>query len=358
MGYLEKNKLKLAAIEGVWKTEGYEIGVLLNKKNKKYEAIIFTADNKSWKEGMLKFNSKLLTKNTYTTAYTKGNFGKDTTTASVYKNFMEMERFGTWQKTFPPVKDSMAFAEFNTKYGGEVKFRMLNDTTLYIQLQSCDLANKPVLDSLIKTNAEKLKSIPCWIVDFRGNQGGSTDVFQSLLPYFYTKTMYDKGDKHWMTPENTTSLKSFTEENKNVLDSSTLSYLTRMVNFGLANPNSWYDGGADSLKFSKVLAYPKRVAILSDKNNGSSGETFLLVAHGISDKVTVFGENSAGYMDYGDLLSYKFPCDKLIMSIPSRRSNYIDDGIKYSYTGIAPDVKIPAETKDWIKFVFNYWKKK
>lgn len=242
-------------------------------------------------------------------------------------------------------------------FGGQVQLRMLDAATLYIALKSCDLANKPILDSLLKANAASLKTIPNWIVDFRGNGGGSTDVFQNLLPFFYTKTLYDKGDKHWMTPEQTAAFKKFTEENRALMDTGTLSYLTKIIRFGEANPNGWYDGGNDSLKYKQVVAYPKRVAVLSDRNNGSSGETFLLTAKGISDKVTVFGENSAGYMDYGDLQEFAFPCNKLMMYIPSRRSNYLDDGVTYSYNGIPPDVFIPANNKDWIGFVVDYWKK-
>lgn len=353
--YLTTNKL--TPLEGVWKTEGYEIGVMLNKKSRQYEAIIVSAENKNWREGMLKFSSTSQHKNSFVTAYRMGNFSIDTTTVVLNKNFIEIQRFGSWQKMFPAGKDSFTKAVYSTMFGGQVQLRMLDAATLYIALKSCDLANKPILDSLLKANAARLKTIPNWIVDFRGNGGGSTDVFQNLLPYFYTKTMYDKGDKHWMTPEQTTSFKKFTEENRTLMDTGTLSYLTKIIRFGEANPNSWYDSGSDSLKYDKVLAFPKRVAVLSDRNNGSSGETFLLTAKGISDKVTVFGENSAGYMDYGDLQEFTFPCKKLMMYIPSRRSNYLDDGVTYSYTGIPPDVFIPAKNKDWIGFVVDYWKK-
>jgi hypothetical protein len=353
--YLTKNKL--TPLEGIWKTEGYEIGVVLNKKSREYEAIIISAENKNWKEGMLKFSSTPQYKNSFVTAYRMGNFSIDTTTTVLNKNFIEIQRFGSWQKMFPAVKDSFAKAVYSTMFGGQVQLRVLDAATLYIALKSCDLANKPILDSLLKANATMLKTIPNWIVDFRGNGGGSTDVFQSLLPFFYTKTLHDKGDKHWMTPDQTAAFKKFTEENKALMDTATLNYLNKIIRFGEANPNGWHDSGSDSLKYEKVLAFPKRVAVLSDRNNGSSGETFLLTVKGLSDKVTVFGENSAGYMDYGDLQEFTFPCKKLMMYIPSRRSNYLDDGITYSYTGIPPDIFIPASTKDWIGFVVDYWKK-
>jgi hypothetical protein len=351
--YLTANKAHLKPLEGIWNTVGYETGIMYNERANAYRAIICRASNKSWKPGMIKFISKPIG-NAYTTIYGRGDFGSDTITTNLYKNFMEMEGYGTWQKTFPSVKDSFTVAQYNVLYGGEVQMRMLNDTTLYIGLKSCDPAHKQVLDSLMKANADKLKTIPFWIVDFRGNQGGSTDVYQSLLPYFYTKTLYVTGDKHWMTPGNTAQMQQFVNENKTVMDRGTVAIFNTMISYGLAHPGAWFDGGCDSLKYPEVLPYPKHIAVLSDKNNASSGETFLMVVHDLSDKVTIFGENSAGYLDYGDVFAYTLPCSKLMMYIPTRRSNYLDDGQRYSYTGFPPDVRIPANTKDWIDFIFKY----
>ena len=209
---LEKRKKSLNPIEGVWHTEGYQVGVVFNEKNKLYEAVILEAANAKWKVGMLKFSSKMTAPNVYQTAYIRGDFNVDTVSVNVLKNYIEMPNYGVWKKTFPLSRDTLTDEEMSAEMG-TVQFKYLNDSTVYIALKSCDISHKKTLDNLLIKNAERLKTMSNWVVDFRNNNGGSTDVFTSLLPYLYTKPLIDKGSKHWMTPENTQKLKAFLTEN-------------------------------------------------------------------------------------------------------------------------------------------------
>ena len=356
LAYFNKNQAKLKDIEGIWTTDGYEVGVVLNEKTSRFEGVVLAAKNKNFTEGSLKFSSSWLGSGRYPSEYVNGQLKRENIELTVVKNAMEVGNYGIWTKQFPATKDTLTFSQ-KTERLGEVQWRMLDKNTLYIRLKSCNLANKPVLDSLIKLNKEKLKTIPNWVVDFRGNSGGATDVFKELLPYLYTKPLIQRGNKHWLTPENTALLKTFYKENESVMDAESKAGLLKFFEFEKNNPNGWHDEGSDTTKYDKVLKFPNRVAVLSDKNNGSSGETFLIDARGMSDKVTIFGENSAGYLDYGDIMPNRLLCDKFDIAIPSRRANYLDYGETYDKTGYPPDVYIPETNKDWLKFVFDYWKK-
>jgi photosystem II stability/assembly factor-like uncharacterized protein len=351
---LEKREKTLNPIEGVWNTDGYQVGVVFNEKNKVYEGVILAAENPNWKVGMVKFSSKISTTNLYETTYGRGDMGMDTLVMRVVKNAMEIPKYGLWKKSFPITKDTLTDAEISTEMG-DVQLRYLNDTTVYIALKSCALDLRPVLEKLMQLNADKLKNIPNWIVDFRGNSGGDTDTYKSLLPYLYTKKEISKGNKNWMTPENVDKWEGLTIKYKDLLSSSSIAYLKKRIEFGKKNPNGWYDDGMDTTSFDTVLPFPKKVAVLSDEENGSSGETFLIQARGLSDKVIIFGRNSAGYLDYGNLNEYTMPCDKFGINIPMRRANYLDSGESYDKTGYPPDVYIPKTNKDWIGFVQNYW---
>lgn len=238
---------------------------------------------------------------------------------------------------------------------GDLQWKMLGPSTLYIRIKRCRLEYKPVLDSLLKANKTQLDTIPNWIVDFRGNTGGNTDAFSALLPYFYTKPYYGLGDAQWMSPDNTALYKDFYGKYKDEMDSSSAAYIGKIIDYGTRHPNSWYRDKGDTTTYSRQFEYPKRVAVLSDKKNGSSGETFLIMSKGISDKVTIFGENSGGYLDYGNLLRHTIDCKAYTFSIPSRRANYLDHGISYDQTGYPPDIYVPDGEKDWIGFVFSYW---
>lgn len=355
--YFDKTK-NLHPLEGIWHTEGYDIALVYKKISNAYEAVVLNASNKNWKEGMLKFNCVPAKDGFYNTIYYRGDFAKDTIRMNAYKNFLEIENYGVWKKISPLTADTISTEVFTKTHSsfGAFQFRYLDAQTVYIALKSCDLSLKTIVDSTLLANKEKLKTIPNWIVDFRGNDGGATDVYLGLLPYLYTKPLIERGSNHWMTPDQTNDFKKFLDENKSQLDTSTLKQLTAMVEFGLKNPGGWFIGKGDTTAFDSIYPYPKRVAVLSDKNNASSGETFLMVAKGMSDKVTILGQPSAGLLDYGDLLPSALPCPRLALYIPSRRANYLDAGISYDRTGFPPDVTIQPETKDWIPFVYDYWK--
>lgn len=357
MAYFEKNKGKLTDIEGIWTDGSYKVAVIENAQNNTFEGIILASQNANFKEGMLKFtNTDFNKQGTYQTIYVRGDLALDTVQTTVFKNYMEIDRYGSWKKTYPILSDTLNFSQIHERFS-EVQMRLLNKNTLYIRLKSCNIENKPILDTLVKMYQKELQSIPYWIVDFRSNGGGSTDVYQSLLPYLYTKSRIYKGNLYRMTPEHNEKFKTFFAETKQYLDSATNSYVQKMIEFGDKNPNSWYDDGGDTLKFDKILPFPKRVAVLSDRYNASSGESFLIDAKGLSDKVTIFGENSGGYLDYGNLNDFNMPCDKFYLYIPSSKAKRLNGGETYDATGYPPDVQIPENTKDWIQFVQNYWQK-
>jgi photosystem II stability/assembly factor-like uncharacterized protein len=351
---LEKREKTLNPIEGIWNTDGYQVGVVFNEKNKVYEGVILSAENPNWKVGMVKFSSKMTAPTVYETVYGRGDMGADTLSVKVVKNFISIPKYGAWKKSFPMSKDTLTEDEQMAEMG-DVQLKYLNDTTVYIALKSCELTLKPVLDALMKRNADKLKTIPNWIVDFRDNSGGDTGTYGSLLPYLYTKLGIGKGSKNWLTPDHISKWETLIEKYKHLMDSSATVYITKRISEGKKSPNSWYDDGMDTTKFDKILPFPKKVAILSNENNGSSGETFLMEARAISDKVTIFGQNSGGYLDYGNLNQFEMLCDKFGVNIPMRRANYLDSGESYDKTGYPPDVYIPKTNKDWIGFVQNYW---
>ena len=217
-----------------------------------------------------------------------------------------------------------------------------------------DLANKAVLDSLLAGNKKVLEDIPYWIVDFRDNGGGSTDVFQSLLPYLYTQPFKEYGVSHWLSPDNTAVLKDFLVENEKMMDAGSARSIRALVKQGEARPNTWHIGQGETTRLNKH-EMPRRVAILANSGTASSGEAFLEVARGISAKSVIFGENTGGFMDYGDVMPHDLHCDGLIAAIPTSRMNRIDHGLSYDKDGIAPDVRIGPTEPDWITFVQHYW---
>lgn len=343
----------LRTLEGMWSLETYRVGIVYHDSLGAYDAIIVGSENPNWKEGMVKFTVTEPVDGRCDVRYWRGDMKLIETTGTHAPGHLAMKGIGTWHMVDPPLS-AMHPRTFELAFGEEVQWRMLNDSTLYIKLGSCDLKNKAVLDSLVKAYAKDLEHIPSWILDFRGNGGGSTDVFQSLLPYLYTKPFKEYGVNHWMSPGNTAVLRDFLQENEKMMEGASAREVKELVKHGEKHPDTWHIGHGTTTRFKKH-AMPRRVAILGNRYTASSGESFLEVARGMSDKSVIFGENTGGFMDYGDVMPHDLGCDGLGAAVPTSRMNRLDHGLSYDKDGIAPDVRISNEENDWVALVRNYW---
>ena len=91
--------------------------------------------------------------------------------------------------------------------------------------------------------------------------------------------------------------------------------------------------------------FPKKIALLFDKGTASSGEGMILYFMQ-SDKVITIGENSGGYIGYGNVMTAQMPCDKF--TIRSTTTKYFQKS-KYEFIGIAPMYKA-SKKQDWITY--------
>lgn len=98
---------------------------------------------------------------------------------------------------------------------------------------------------------------------------------------------------------------------------------------------------------------PRRVAVLTGRGCGSSGEEFVLAARQ-SKKVVLLGENTAGVLDYANVHELKVPGSRFNVYYATSRTNrrQLIDNI-----GIAPDVRIPATETSWIEYAQTYLQK-
>src|SRR5436190_6412728 len=343
--YFTEHADDLRPLEGVWTLDAYEVGVVHDPATSMYQAVIFKAANPKWTEGMVKFTCPEPEDGRAVVRYWRGDLGAMETSARFVQDHLLLDHIGTWRRTFPVPKEPFDERTFELTHGSEVQWKLLDDSTLYIKLGSCQLPNKAVLDSLVRANKGMLAGIPNWIVDFRDNGGGSTDVFQSLLPYLYTKPFKEYGVSHWLSPGNTTVLKDFLRENEAMMDGASARSVKKLVRQGEKHPDTWHIGHGSTMRFKKY-DMPRRVAVLADRYTASSGESFLEITRGISGKSVIFGENTGGFMDYGDVMPHDLGCDDLGAAIPTSRMNRLDHGLSYDRNGIAPDVRISPEEND------------
>ena len=88
----------------------------------------------------------------------------------------------------------------------------------------------------------------------------------------------------------------------------------------------------DTIRLDEVLKYPKNVAVITNKNCASSCETLLFLAKE-SKKTIIVGENSGGYVGYGEIGRVPTPHFELgsTMTRYDKQRAYEVDGVPPTY---------------------------
>ncbi len=238
----------------------------------------------------------------------------------------------------------------------------LSDSTFYMRIPSF---GNNLTETLAKKHWKEITSSPNLIIDIRNNRGGQDNYYSLLSDLIYTQPYESKGVEWYATKNN---IKMYEDAIKNaeikngeegILWTKTL--ITEMKkNIGkfVIHPMMGKD---KTISNDTVYTNPKRVGIIINGGNASSAEQFILTAKH-SSKVTLFGnENTAGVLDYSNVISENFPSGKYELLFPMTRSRRLPQN-PIDNTGIAPDILIPYPATiqlfdrldQWAYFVQNY----
>lgn len=279
-------------------------------------------------------------------------------------NHLRVQLDWRYKKKYPDVAKQLArrFAkpvvspDANEKPGSETKISKLDANTLLIRLPTFVWDEKKNIDSVIQVYSTQIKEIPNWIIDLRGNDGGTDYAFSGLLPYLYTNPIQIKPDEYRSSTGNIEILEENLKDND--LSKEAKAFISNLISLMKAQPNGFVNpSGKESfeMKLDTVYKYPSKVAILIDRGTASSAESFLITAKQ-SKKVKVYGENSAGTLDYANTQYFNIPCNDLNLVIPISRSKRLPEH-PIDNIGIAPDVRINATTPDKLNAIKSLMQK-
>lgn len=246
--------------------------------------------------------------------------------------------------------NKQALPASDERLDSQTSIKQLNANTILLRLPSFEWSEKKIIDSLFKANYESFKTVPNWIIDIRSNGGGTDYAFNSLLPYIYANPVHIKPDEYRSSKNNIAVLESNLKDPD--MSETAKEFLKNLVSLMKLHPNQFVNpSGKESfeIKLDSIYSFPKKVAIIIDRNSASSTESFLLMAMQ-SKKVKVYGENSAGMLDYSSYQYFDIPCADLNLVIPIARSKRLPQ-YPIDNIGIAPNVKINATEKDKIGFI-------
>lgn len=347
--YLSDNKAALDSLEGIWEDEysSYRIAFMRDRSKPGTEFIgfILQADSMFWMPGQVKTRVQKQ-HNTYKVLYF---YNRDhdalKPTLALNKHLFNAGICGVWHKVYPANEATVTGAA-NRRH--DPSFKVLDSKTCLLVLPSFGMQAKPIIDSLVTTNTDVIKRSRHLIIDLRNNTGGSVLCFEKLLPILYTRPYITEGASVLATEDNIRDYYAVTDY-PNVSDSMKAVF-EREAKELKAHQGTLYNlWKPDTLAFNEVWPDPQRVSVIINENCASSAELFLLKARQ-SSKVKIYGQHSAGAVDYSDATTTKMPCGLYSLRYPTSRTNRLPKE-PLDNIGIQPHVKIPANVVDWIEFV-------
>lgn len=240
-----------------------------------------------------------------------------------------------------------------------VDVKPLNDDYMYVKLAIFNQREVDRLDSMLRDNARLIARTPNLIFDLRGNGGGTGSTSEEMIKLIYTNPIVYPAWDYRSSPERIRAtekeLKSYAKDT--VANAFFYQRAKQLLRDMQAKPGSLVREGDDLTRTSDAdtLANPKRVAFLIDKGCASSTEFFVFEGKQ-SKKVTMFGANTWGVMDYGNDQNFDLCDGTFNLAVPWGRNGWVRQ-YRIDNVGFAPDVKIPPGEKDWVAFVQKYYQK-
>jgi len=232
----------------------------------------------------------------------------------------------------------------------EFRVTALDRDIVVIRLPSFDGDAAHEISAMLDQRKDLLMSHRSWIVDVRGNAGGSDSAWQVLMPYFALRSTTTFGVEFLATPDNV-------EANVRLLESAVPGtgavqvLQATIAKMRGAAPGSYVRvderlGTRDwvTTAYGKVddRLLPREVVVLVDARCASSCEEFLLSAKQ-SWRVKLFGQNSAGALDYSNLRPHALPSERRGIWYATSRSLRLPS-LAVDGRGISPDIPFPLPT--------------
>ena len=226
------------------------------------------------------------------------------------------------------------------------RVQWLSPQTALLTLPSFDPKLREAVEQLLAKNHAELARRPNWIIDVRGNGGGSDSVYASVLRWTGPLVAADTQVEYLSTAANieaTRQVCALFAPGDAECEKSMQNERERMQSVA---PGSWVlqQAGDAYLTTRQPALEPKRparVAILVDDACVSSCEQFLLDVRQ-SFSVKLVGQHSRGTLDYSNLRPHVLPSGRRTLMYAVTRTKRMP-GMPVDGIGVMPDVYLPPE---------------
>ncbi len=291
--YFTQRARSLDRIEGIWYDgAGLRVAILPDSEVRgRFMAVVLTSDTASWPVGSVRA-SIVRAGRTYSVDLTARNFAVRHLTGVVHKDVILRLSPGIWAREFPAPQ----VAGLVDAHDPHRPTLIVRGKTVIASMVSHDPTYAGVVDSLVKENAAVLRSAERLIIDLRGNEGGSSWITNALLPFVRS---YSRR-KHPYESDSAVMLSSPDQiaYAKRAFGSDTSTFVRELVRRLEAAPGKLsFFPQDDSPARDTLVVNDAPVGVLVDHGTVSAAEVLVLRALE-STRATVFGEPTAGALDY------------------------------------------------------------
>ena len=288
---------RLDPIEGIWDDGRLRVAVVPDSgaHRERFVAVVLRADTSIWAPGAVRGTFTRLPDGSYDGELSGANYVRWHRHAHLHKDVLLRLDPGMWGKAFPvPPADSGLVATGDPHRPTLI----VRQGAVVVSIPSHDPSLKPVLDSLIAANAERLQSSDLLIVDLRGNEGGASFMSSSLDPYITSREPRPAPAAHrravvLSSPDQIAYAKVLIGTDTSARTRALMADLESHV--GQFVPFTLWSETPDSAP--TIIEPPRRVGVLIDRGTVSASE--VLVEEALrSTRATVFGLPTAGALDY------------------------------------------------------------
>jgi len=371
--YLDAHSGHLDPIEGVWYAkEGYRIGIVRDDKTKRRDFVGVMLSNgvEQWAPGQVKAEFRKLNDGSYSVVFYSGKHyplhpavylrGQEGGAAIRRGLLLHMPPI-TWGKAYPLNANEQNLLDPADPRAPTIRF--IGESTIVVSVPSHSPEYAAVLNQLVGECRERILNAASLIIDIRGDEGGSSWTTSVLMPFLVTKAK--RPDRATGKPVVLSSQDNIAYFEQMKSQGWVPAHLVERLksNVGKLVPFSDSDtAGSDQEATADDTATmrPHNGAILMDGAVVSAGEAFVLSAMR-NEKVTVFGEQSGGTIDYQNVTIVRLPVCPLLginLGYPTlAASDKLPVG-GLNLTGVLPDVHIGSDVRNPIDFIINYYARK
>ncbi|RXG12868.1 peptidase S41-like protein [Leeuwenhoekiella aestuarii] len=334
---------------GIWKYGAYEVGILPQKNApNQFTGVILSSTNKLWKPGDVKFELSQVYGNAYEAVYyMDDNSGRKLKVNLQNPEHLEFINYNKWVKVGPANPNTITDTAQTERYS-DFHIRMIDGKIPYIRFPNFYEKEPAFVDSLIRAHHQELVEAAFFIVDVRDNNGGNDAVYKPLFPYILSGPIQTPNYGIWISEGNINMfLNGRKPEELEAESKAEYDYLS-----SLKGTVFWPDGAAyASTSVPDTLFAPhQKVAVLINEKTISSGETFVYRTRQ-SEKVILYGQNTAGIIDGFNVLTKTINCFKLHYPSSIRARDVAENPI--DPYGMPPDVYVDKNL-DVLKFAIEH----